>query len=400
MNEGSVLRALSRETKALIIVSEFEARRMPMFQLRSVLNELVSGHEERKVVIDLVENDLKATGYHPNQITAFLQDLLGETASARDIRATRRLRSPFALGFEEEQPGGGAVPVSGAPAPEGAAPPAGQAPAPPPPDAPAPPPGAPTSPPPPGAPAPPHPAAPAPAGFVRPPSGAIPLAAGAAPPPAAQAPMPAPGLYAPRVSSYVAPPNIVKPKVPVAPPVAPPPPQPAAPAAEHGAKGQPPATRQTGPQASPRKSQPTFFFGSRVDGLLSETAASATEAKKKILLADDDKRIRIVFRMALERLNCIVIEAGDGHEAWKILQEGGIDLAVLDMKMPGLHGLEVLSRMVDKHITPPVIICSAYDQLKDEFLVASYPRLRYLVKPVAAEALESATRELLEMPAQ
>jgi DNA-binding response OmpR family regulator len=70
------------------------------------------------------------------------------------------------------------------------------------------------------------------------------------------------------------------------------------------------------------------------------------------------------------------------------------------MKMPGLHGLEVLTRMVTRRLTPPVIICSAYDQLKDEYVVASYPRLRYLVKPVAAEALEVAVRELLNPAAK
>jgi DNA-binding response OmpR family regulator len=65
------------------------------------------------------------------------------------------------------------------------------------------------------------------------------------------------------------------------------------------------------------------------------------------------------------------------------------------MKMPGLHGLEVLSHMADKQITTPVIICSAYDQLQDEFVVRTYPNLRYLVKPVAPEALVSSIRELL-----
>jgi CheY-like chemotaxis protein len=195
-----------------------------------------------------------------------------------------------------------------------------------------------------------------------------------------------------RVSGYVPPGHIPKPKVPVA---APPPPPAAASAAAQAAPETAPAAgvRQT----APRK---TFFFGSRVDGLLAETAASGLAPKHKVLLADDDKRIRFVFRMTLERLNCNVVEAGDGHEAWKVLQEGDIELAVLDMKMPGLHGLEVLSRMVDKHITPPVIICSAYDQLKDEFLVASYPNLRYLVKPVSAEALEKAVHDLLGLAAQ
>jgi len=57
--------------------------------------------------------------------------------------------------------------------------------------------------------------------------------------------------------------------------------------------------------------------------------------------------------------------------------------------------LEVLSRMADKQFRIPVIVCSAYDQLKDEFVVQTYPRLRYLVKPVAPEQLVGSIKELL-----
>jgi DNA-binding response OmpR family regulator len=139
----------------------------------------------------------------------------------------------------------------------------------------------------------------------------------------------------------------------------------------------------------------TFYFGAPAQALQADKVQ-----RPKVLLADDDKRIRIVFRLCLERLGCQVIEAGDGHEAWRTLEEGGIDLAVLDMKMPGLHGLEVLTRMVNSRITPPVVICSAYDNLRDEFVVASYPKLRYLVKPVPTEALEAAVRDLLGLSAR
>ena len=120
----------------------------------------------------------------------------------------------------------------------------------------------------------------------------------------------------------------------------------------------------------------------------------------RVLLADDDKRIRIVFRLCLERMGLKVIEAEDGNDAWRRIQEGGLSLAVLDMKMPGLHGLEVMNRMVDKHVDIPIIICSAYDNLRDEFVVATYPKLRYLIKPVAAESLEKAVRELVTLPAK
>jgi CheY-like chemotaxis protein len=114
-----------------------------------------------------------------------------------------------------------------------------------------------------------------------------------------------------------------------------------------------------------------------------------------VLVADDDKRIRMVFRLRLEEAGMTVVEYDNGLSAWERLQKNDVAAAVLDMKMPGLHGLEVLSHMIDHNLSTPVVVCSAYDQLQDEFVVKTYPHLRYLVKPVAPDQLVSAIRELL-----
>lgn len=348
MSAEGILKSLGRETKALIIVSEFEARRMPMFQMRVVLNELATNAEEKKVIVDLVENDLKATGYHPNQITAFLQDLLNETPEPTkevNLRATRRLRSPFAHGFEAQ-------------APEASMP--GTPPA----------------------------LAPSPGGSGV--AGKVALRTPfMAQPGTTLEPAHLPGrlpnlklpLQPPRAAGLPPPKALVLPKVPFTP---------APPQADKGAAT--PAT-DTRPGGTPGPTvKESVFFGGSLSNL-------HVESKPTILLADDDKRIRIVFRLCLERIGYRVVEAEDGNEAWKKIQEGGLIMACLDMKMPGLHGLEVLTRIANKQIDLPVVICSAYDQLKDEFVVASYPKLRYLVKPVAAEALEKAVKELLGAPA-
>jgi len=311
---------------------EMEARRMPMFQLRAVLDAIVVNEEEKKVIIDLVENDLKATGYHPNQITAFLQDLLNEKqpAAPSNMQVTRRLRSPFSRSFEAQ------VPSQAAPAPATNLPPA-------------------------------------------PSPGALPgfsVSPGATPfPPAGSTPVRKGGVGLPAIgpgqrksNTQVVAPEVPKPKVPVA---------------TGPAEGTSMGTAKPGDGV---------FFGSG--------AGVNVQAKPKVLLADDDKRIRIVFKMCLERIGCQVIEAKDGNEAWKEIQDGTYSMVVLDMKMPGLHGLEVLTRMTTKQIHIPVIVCSAYDNLKEEFVVATHPALRYLVKPVAAEALESTARELLGLPVE
>ena len=363
----SVLKSLSKETKALVIVSEFEARRMPMFQMRAVLDEIVSNEEEKKLIVDLIENDLKATGYHPNQINGFLQDLLGNNVQAAQdtLRATRRLRSPFAQGFDDQAP----VAVTGTPAPSKSTtitPPkltsvtAG-----------------------------------VPSRSLFNPPGARPIGTtigGAAskfggltspPPPAIPPPPPGSGVIPHTVETDAPGPRASSPVVHALPP------PPGLPGFTPLPANIPP------PSAIPPKPADTMFFGKG-----SAKAQLILEDNRiRVLLADDDKRIRIVFRLCLERLGLKVVEAEDGNDAWRKIQEGGLALAVLDMKMPGLHGLEVLTRMVDKHVDLPVIICSAYDNLREEFVVATYPKLRYLIKPVASESLERAVRDLITLPA-
>lgn len=374
VSTDNVLKSLSRETKALVLVSEYEARRMPMFQMRAVLNAIVANEEEKKIVIDLIENDLKATGYHPNQINTFLQDLLAEEPAAQPaaaetgVRVTRRLRSPFAMGFDDQPVGlrpSGGQPVSGvhpaaAPAPGPTVSVSGQV----------------TLPPAPAIP-------PVPAAPPVPGSGSRHQTAGTVGSGSRHAAVTKPNLgqQGTRVSNTVVQ-GLPRPQVPGAMP------RPSESNAGNAAVDAP-KVRSGGVAGTADRDE--VFFGSRPAGGVGGTA----DSKPRVLLADDDKRIRIVFRLTIERLGYTVVEASDGNEAWKRIQQGGLTLAILDMKMPGLHGLEVLQRMVDQSMDLPIVICSAYDQLKDEFVVATYPKLRYLVKPVSSEALERAIKDLV-----
>ncbi|MCX7933879.1 MAG: response regulator [Planctomycetota bacterium] len=143
----------------------------------------------------------------------------------------------------------------------------------------------------------------------------------------------------------------------------------------------------TRPAAPPRSEA---FYGSGVSG-----TAIHRMADRKVLVADDDNRIRMVFRKRLEDSGFLVEEAISGAEAWEKIQESRFALIVMDMKMPGMHGLELLARFSTMAEKPAVIVCSAYEQLRDDFVVKNYPRLRFLVKPVAAETLIAAINELL-----
>ncbi|MFK0522065.1 response regulator transcription factor [Paenibacillus illinoisensis] len=79
---------------------------------------------------------------------------------------------------------------------------------------------------------------------------------------------------------------------------------------------------------------------------------------RTILLVDDEEEIVELLRIFLEKENYAVREAGNGEEAWVLLQREHIDLALIDLMMPGMDGYQLISRIREK-LRLPVIIVSA-----------------------------------------
>ena len=66
---------------------------------------------------------------------------------------------------------------------------------------------------------------------------------------------------------------------------------------------------------------------------------------KPILIVDDEKNIRLALSMSLETLDMPVETAASGEEALERLAQGGYGLMLLDLRMPGLDGMEVLRQV-------------------------------------------------------
>ena len=66
-----------------------------------------------------------------------------------------------------------------------------------------------------------------------------------------------------------------------------------------------------------------------------------------MLIADDDETIRLVLQRALTNEGYVAIPVDDGGEIWPILDRENVVALVLDLKMPGVNGWEVLRRLRD-----------------------------------------------------
>jgi DNA-binding response OmpR family regulator len=101
---------------------------------------------------------------------------------------------------------------------------------------------------------------------------------------------------------------------------------------------------------------------------------------KNLLVADDDANIRTLLRYVLTKEGYRVMEARDGLEAIRLLEESAVDLAVIDIMMPGADGYE-LCAWIRHHADIPVIMLTARDQLKDKEKGYDRGTDDYLTKP-------------------
>lgn len=115
----------------------------------------------------------------------------------------------------------------------------------------------------------------------------------------------------------------------------------------------------------------------------------------RILVAEDDPKLRSHLKQALTQVGYAVDETGDGQEALWLGQEHAYDAAVLDISMPGMDGVTV-TRALRKHgLTFPVLLATARGDLRDKVDGLDAGADDYLVKPFSTEELLARLRAVL-----
>ncbi len=113
-----------------------------------------------------------------------------------------------------------------------------------------------------------------------------------------------------------------------------------------------------------------------------------------ILIAEDENDIRSLLKLQLEQEGYTVYPAVDGVEAWDILQNKTIDLAILDVMMPKLDGFNLLRR-IRKASNIPVMFLTARGDDMDKVLGLGIGADDYLVKPFSMSELIARVGALL-----
>jgi two-component system nitrogen regulation response regulator NtrX len=119
--------------------------------------------------------------------------------------------------------------------------------------------------------------------------------------------------------------------------------------------------------------------------------------RARILVVDDEPAIRDTMRMILEYEGHEVFTAGSGQEGLTTAERETPDLVFLDIKMPGLDGLEVLSRLRGMNEALPVVIVSAHGTASTALEAGRLGAFRFIEKPLSKEYVLDAVREGVEL---
>ena len=104
-----------------------------------------------------------------------------------------------------------------------------------------------------------------------------------------------------------------------------------------------------------------------------------------ILVVDDDKNTRMLFKAILERVNYTVSLAEGGAEALEIMDREHIDLVVLDVMMPGMDGYDLTRALREVNESLPILMVSAKQMPADKHRGFDAGTDDYMVKPVEKE---------------
>jgi CheY-like chemotaxis protein len=117
---------------------------------------------------------------------------------------------------------------------------------------------------------------------------------------------------------------------------------------------------------------------------------------KKIMVVDDEESIRYLYKEELEDEGFAVEVANNGEEALQKLPLFKPDLITLDIKMPGMNGIETLKRIRESERQLPIIMCSAYGEYKQD--LTTWASDAYIVKCADLTELKMTIRRLLGLP--
>ncbi len=116
---------------------------------------------------------------------------------------------------------------------------------------------------------------------------------------------------------------------------------------------------------------------------------------KKILIVDDEPKLRKLLQLILSEIDTLPLTASDGEKALKIIAEEDPDIVITDLKMPGMNGMDLLKTIKKKFPEKQVIIITAYGSIDSAVAAMKEGAADYITKPFEVEDIKIKVKNLL-----
>jgi len=127
-----------------------------------------------------------------------------------------------------------------------------------------------------------------------------------------------------------------------------------------------------------------------------KTGKKLKSGQKNILVVDDDMSVRTTFSSVLRQEGYRVTAVKNGYEAIKAIDEESFDLALVDLRMPGMDGIEVLEKIKSRRPQTRVIIFTGYGSITTAVEAMRKGATDYLNKPFFPHELKAGVKKALE----
>jgi len=111
---------------------------------------------------------------------------------------------------------------------------------------------------------------------------------------------------------------------------------------------------------------------------------------KRILVVDDEPKMRRVLEIMLQKMGHEVVSAGNGVEALQCIDKGAVDLVITDLRMPEMDGIELLTELRARETLTPVIVITAYGTIESAVDAMKRGASDYILRPFDIDTLELA----------
>jgi len=117
----------------------------------------------------------------------------------------------------------------------------------------------------------------------------------------------------------------------------------------------------------------------------------------RVLIIDDDDTMRRALEMLVRRLDLDPVAADTAEAALGLLDTEDVQLVMTDVRLPGMDGVQLLSRIRERHPAMPVIVLTAYGTVQNAVEAMRLGAFDYVLKPFELEAVSATIRKALEL---